>query len=90
MKNMSVTTGKFFDSTIIHYKTDLRSAPDTLDSNVLSFNFKVLALTRLHHLANDLVVAPSGFRGSPGEAGQIVMKRILLQVHRDDSIAQVT
>ncbi len=89
MKDMIVATGKFFGSTIIHYKTDLRSAPDTLDSDVLSFNFKVLAPARLHHLANDLAIAPSGFRGSPSEAGQIVIKGILLQVHRDDSIAQV-
>jgi len=90
MKDIGVATGKFFDSTIIHYKTDLRSAPDTLDSDVLSFNFEVLALTRLQHLANDLAIAPSGFRGSPSEADQLVMKRILLQVHRDDSITQVT
>ena len=90
MKDISVATGKFFDSTIIHYEADLRSAPDTLDSDVLSFNFKVLALTQLHYLANDLAIFPSGSRGSPSKAEQIVMKRILLQVHRDDSIAQVT
>ena len=90
MKDISVATGKFFGSTIIHYNADLRSAPDTLDSDVLSFNFKVLALTQLQHLANDLAIAPSGFRGSPSEAEQIVMKRILLHVHRDDSINQVT
>ncbi len=90
MKDISVATGKFFGSTKFHYQADLRSAPDTLDSDVLSFNFKVLALTHLHHLANDLAIVPSGFRGSPSKAEQIVMKRILLQVHRDDSITQVT
>ena len=90
MKDISVATGKFFDSTIIHYKADLRSAPDTLDSDVLSFNFKVSALTQLHHPANDLAMVPSGFCGSSSKAEQTVMKRILLQVHRDDSITQVT
>jgi len=90
MKDISVATGKFFDSTIIHYEADLRSVPDTLDSAVLSFTFTLLALTPPHPLANDLAIVPSGFRGSPSKAEQIVMKRILLQVHRDDSLTQVT
>ena len=90
MKDMSVATGKFFSSSIIHYKADLRSAPDTLDSDVLSFNVKFLALSQLHHLANDLAIVPSVSRGFPSNAKQAVMERILFHVHRDDSITQVT
>lgn len=90
MKDIQVAAWKFFGSTIIHHYSDFRSATDTLDSDVSFFDSKVSALTQLHQLANDPAIVPSGSRGSPANGDQIIMKSILLQVHWDDSITQVT
>ena len=89
MKDIQVAAWKFFGSTIIHLNSDFRLATDTLDLDVFFFDCKVSALTHLYQLANDPAIVPSGSRGTPTKADQILLKSILFQVHWDDSITQV-
>ena len=89
-KDMHVAAWKLFTSRIFNFKGDSGSATNTMDSDVCCFDLKVSALSQLPHFVRYLAIGPTRTGGVPGKVEQIFIKGVLLHVHGDNSVRQVT
>ncbi len=89
-KDMHVAAWKLNASRIVDFKGHFGFTTSTTDPDVSCFDLKVVGCAQLPHLVHDLTVVPSLSGGVPRKIKQIFIKSVLLQVHGDDSVRQVT